>query len=209
MTLTDYHNTLEGSPAWDFLTGRGLDPKIIRWAQLGYVETPEPEHLRFQGCLSIPYFDGLGRERGIRFRYLGAPPPGRGKYDSPRGNLTHLYNVRTLQTAARIWIAEGELDCLILKQMGYPSVAIAGTNNWQTDWRLLFRDCEEVGVVFDSDPEKERKDGTKFRAGQDAARKVVSEIGGVVHAFPVDLPEGEDVSSLFLKDPAGLKAALG
>ena len=69
-----YHLELGGSPAEEYLGGRGLLDAAPQFL-LGYVAEPEPGHdHRFSGMLSIPYITPAGVV-GFKFRRLTEGSP--------------------------------------------------------------------------------------------------------------------------------------
>lgn len=164
-----------------WLLARGLTPQTVREYDLLYV----PE----QNAIRVPYRDGQGRERGYRLRFLDHRTM---KYQTPKGMKAHLYNVVDCD-AATVYLTEGELDCLILKQLGLFAVGVPGVTSFQRSWRWLFAGVDEVVVVFDGD-----------EAGREGARRVAGYLSGVTENVEVlDLPEGEDVTSLALAGQLG------
>lgn len=171
----------------EYLTGRGLDAETILEAQLGYVADG-----RFMDSISIPYFDAQGRWRSTRYRRLGQRAA-RQKYDVERGGGHHLYNVAAANEP-RVAITEGEFDSLILRQIGVPAVAVPGANAWDRDWRWLFRNSDLVLVVTDDDA-----------AGEKARKRLLGAIGMITEVESVELPDGMDVTDLYLSDPHELR----
>ncbi len=204
-----YFNQLVSSGADRWLSARGIWANtIIAW-KLGYVGKPLKGDEKYMGCLSIPYFDGLGRERAdaMRFRPLYPNPPV--KYLSRDLAKPHLFGL-LYTNYPKVYVAEGELDCITLWQTGRKAVGVAGTNAWHKEWRWLFRNCEEVVLVFDNDPDRLRPDGTKVNVGQIGAAQVFRGLESLgIHVRNVKLPQGEDVNSLYLKDRKLLEERLG
>lgn len=187
----------EKPEALTYLRGRGLEQDTIQGAELGYVAEG-----RFADCIAIPYFDARHRWRSTRYRHLRPNAPR--KYDAAKGTKGHLYGIEFVNEPV-VAITEGEFDSLILRQMGFASVAIAGVHGWDRDWRWLFRNCDLVLVVMDSDTARERPDGEEYQPGQDAQKKVAGAVGLVTDVQPVDLPLGMDVTDLYLTDPDALR----
>jgi Toprim-like len=168
-----------------WLRARGLHFSTVRQARLGFVAD--------QIAVNIPYLNPDGSVRMNRLRYLHR---GYGKYWTPPGCGTHLYQVGNTATCPQIWITEGEFDALILTQMGLPSVACAGTQAFKPEWKYLFAYSRRVTVVADGD-----------ESGLSSARRTASFIGPFVDDIRVvDMPEGMDVTDLYLKNPEQLKA---
>ena len=196
MTYGDFYaKQFWSSPAADYLRGRGLLHSTITRFNLGYVGEAARGHHRYRGMVSIPYSDGLGRERGIRYRAL----PGREdniRYLATKG-FNHLFAVRATDHGV-VYLCEGEIDAMILWQLGYRAVGIPGANAWQDYHKFLFRNCEEVRIVFDNDTPT--RGGRRQNPGQQAAAKIwrsLERIGVVTQA--VMLPAGMDVNEAYLE----------
>lgn len=186
-----YHERLmsgEGMRARDWLLRRGLRDSTIQEALLGY----DGE------AITIPYLnpplDEQPSVRMIRRRHL----TGNIKYTTPKGGSTHLYGV-VYTTASKVCICEGEFDSLILRQMGYPAVAIPGVSSFKSEWKYLFAWTDELTVIMDGD-----------EAGRSAAGKLASILGPVVNTMRVArLPEGKDINDLYLEDKEKLREIIG
>lgn len=179
-----------------YLESRGISEDTILSAQLG-IETQG----RHAGWLAIPYLNGQGRWRTTRYRSL---PPMDKAYMTVRGSGTHLYNLAAAQNDV-VAICEGELDALILQQLGQPAVALPGVTQWQRQWRWLFRNCDLVYVITDHAPrDKEEARSAEVRA----MNKMRAHIGMVTDVEAIEMPEGKDVNDLWLEDPDRLKELL-
>ena len=185
---TQYQNNV--SRGLEYLADRGISADTVVSARLGVVDEALPSdpyaaHQR----LSIPYITKSGvvdlRYRCIRDHDCGeASCP---KYLGGAGSTTRLYNVGCVDSAgSRICITEGELDALILSQLGYPAVGVPGANTWKRHWRRLFDDFTRIYVFCDGDDA-----GRGFRA------HILAEIPT---AEAVMLPEKEDVNSMYLEE---------
>lgn len=122
----------------------------------------------------------------IRGKHLG------GKYQTPPGQKTRLFNSDSTWGSDEVLIAEGEFDALILEQMGYKAVACPGANVWQESWTGYFIDTKTVYVLFDNDS-----------AGELGAKKIKDYIGHrakIVTLPDEGLPPGEnDVTNWVVK----------
>lgn len=183
--------------ALGYLEGRGLAVDTIINAQFGYVETG-----RFRHSISIPYFDALGRHRLTRYRRLDPDAPM--KYDWLKGSHTHLYGIEDVNEP-RVYVTEGEFDRWILKQMGFAAVGLTGAMHFQRPWRFLFRNCDLVLVVLDTDPSKIKHGREVGMTGQRAAQQILGAIGTVTNTDIIELPMGMDVNALYLEDPSALR----
>jgi DNA primase len=172
-----------------WLLDRGLTLGTILDASLGYMPSGY-----FRDSIAIPYYDVTGRLVTVRFRHLDKDAPI--KYEPIKGTRMHLYNVKNTDHTA-VGICEGEFDSLILGQLGIPSVAIHGATSWRKSWRWLFRNADLVYVITDAD-----------EAGRKAGNKLIGNIGTVTDVAAIHLPNGLDVTDLFLQDPDHLRRLL-
>lgn len=199
MTYGDeYAAQLWGSPASEYLRRRGLLHSTIQRFNLGFVGKPATgAHARYRGRVSIPYTDGLGRERGIRYRSLG-PTDERYKYLAPK-NFSHLFAVRASDHPV-VFITEGEIDAMTLWQLGYRAVGVPGAQVWKDHFKYLFRNVDEAVICFDFDEPKRGPDGRTVNPGQVAAAKIYRslESAGIV-TRAVTLPRGSDVNDCYLE----------
>lgn len=180
--------------AAEYLEGRGITEDTAVSARLGVVDEPihgdsEAEYRR----LVIPFITRSGVV-DLRYRCLrehecsenGCP-----KYLGRPGSSLRIYNVGCLVSAGNsICITEGELDALILNQLGYDAVGLPGAESWKRHWRRLFEDFERIVVFGDGDA-----------AGKRFIRKFMDEFPQTVES--VQLPDDEDVNSMFLKEGSG------
>lgn len=121
--------------------------------------------------VTIPYHSA-GNVVMIRGKQIG------GKYLTPPGQKTRLYNSDCTWGAEEIVITEGELDALVVSQLGFATVGVPGANTWQNHWDDYFIDAKRVYLVFDND-----------EAGKTGAAKVQSRLGH--KARVVEMPESE------------------
>jgi DNA primase len=183
----------ETPDALAYLTDRGLSEETILEAQLGLGTEGV-----FRGWIAIPYFDGQGRWRMNRYRSL---PPTEKAYRYRKGDHPSLYNVGAVDEPV-VAICEGEFDSLILRQLGLPAVALPGVNQWRREWRWLFRNSDLVYIFVDHARETEEDARNAERRAMAAMRAT---IGMVTDVEPVEMPEGMDITDLYLQDPDRLK----
>jgi DNA primase len=102
------------------------------------------------------------------------------------GAETRMYNVLDIEQAGD-WIAvcEGELDTLTLSAcVGIPCVGVPGANSWKKHYTRLLADFERIFVFADGD-----------QPGREFATSLSRELPVTI----VQLPEGEDVNSAYVK----------
>ena len=184
-----------------FLEARGLDHSTVRRFRLGYVGVPaDGERPRIhgnpvQGCLTIPYEDGRNCVRQVRLRPLYHTDQ---KYLTVPGEKSHPFAVRAADHPVAI-ITEGEIDAMILWQLGYRAVGIPGANNWRHEWRWLFRNCDRVILAMDVDP-----------SGMRAAQAIYAGLSLITDVEGWRAPPGHDVNDVFLRyGPQALRDAIG
>lgn len=186
-TAEQYASHLDEAAEW--LADRKIDLQHALYEGLGVVRNPPAIHEQYEGRLAIPYITDFGPV-GMSFRCLkdhSCKEAGHGKYLKPKGQESTLYGVRSFDDATDwIGITEGELDSLVLRQIGIPSVAIPGASNWEPHWCNVFEDLSRVYVFADADS-----------AGKELYERLRDKLNMPV--IKVRLPEGEDVNSTFVK----------
>lgn len=172
--------------AEDYLRQRGIPLEAARMARLGVVEEPEVGHEAFAGRLSIPYLTKSGVV-DLRFRSLN--PAVEPKYMGLTGAETKMYNVLDVERAGDwIGVCEGELDTLTLSAcIGIPCVGVPGANSWKKHYTRLLADFERVFVFADGD-----------QPGREFASSLARELPVTI----VNLPDGEDVNSIYVSEGA-------
>lgn len=172
--------------AEDYLKQRGIPLEVARLARLGVVEEPEVGHEAFKGRLSIPYVSKSGVV-DLRFRSLN--PAVEPKYMGLTGADTRMYNVLDIEKAGDwIGVCEGELDTLTLSAcVGIPCVGVPGANSWKKHYTRLLADFERVFVFADGD-----------QPGREFASSLARELPVTI----VNMPDGEDVNSIFVAEGA-------
>jgi len=172
--------------AEDYLKLRGIPLEVARLARLGVVEEPDVGHEAFKGRLSIPYVTKSGVV-DLRFRSLN--PAVEPKYMGLTGADTRMYNVLDVEKAGDwIGVCEGELDTLTLSAcVGIPCVGVPGANSWKKHYTRLLADFERVFVFADGD-----------QPGREFASSLARELPVTI----VNMPDGEDVNSIFVAEGA-------
>lgn len=151
---SQYENSL--ALAEGYLAGRGITEDTAATARLGVVDEPlEFDSEATGNYLSIPYIARAGvvslRYRCIREHNCN-DVHGHAKYRTRAGDRARIYGVEHLVSAGpAICVTEGELDALILAQLGYPAVAFPGAQTWKAHYRRLFEDFNRIVVFSDGD----------------------------------------------------------
>ena len=156
---------------------------------LGVVRDAPALHEQYEGRLAIPYITDYGPVN-MTFRCLkdhDCKEHGHGKYLKVKGAESDLYGVRAFDDATDwIGVCEGELDSLILRQIGIPAVSNPGATNWKDHWPNVFEDLSRIYVFADAD-ESGNKMYNTFRDNLP------------MPVIKVRLPVGEDVNSTYVK----------
>ena len=107
------------------------------------------------------------------------------KYIMAAGSRAGIFNADVLWTADTCVICEGEIDAMLLTQLGYRAVtSTAGANTWKADWARFFTHVRDIYLLFDNDA-----------AGREGAAKVHATLR---RARIVTLPDGvKDVGELW------------
>lgn len=186
-----YHASLAGSPAEEYLASRGILDGAEKFL-LGYVAEVAPGHEdRLKRHLSIPYITGAGVV-GFKFRRIDGGDP---KYMIPTGQKHHLYNVDAILNAvSQVLIVEGEIDAISATLAGHPAVAVAGVNAWKPHFSRCFDGIGTVVIATDNDV---KEDGSN--PGQDLARRLQD---AIPQAIRVSLPPNSDVNSIIMEQGA-------
>lgn len=186
--------------AMAYLEGRGFTREAVAGARLGVVgDVPAPGHANWlAGWLALPYLAADGHPLAMRFRCLrhldgGCKAAGHNmKYASVEGEVTRTFNVGAIHRAVRgvngdhsLQVCEGELDALILQQVGLHAIAIPGARHWQPRHRKMLAGFDEIYVWADQDD-----------AGREFAGKVTRSLR---NARTVRLPDGQDVGETYVQ----------
>ena len=150
---------------------------------LGVVAEPLPGHEQFKGRLSIPYITPSGVV-DIRFRGMHDEEP---KYMGMPGAKTTMFNTSAVFAATKyICVTEGEFDCIVMSvKTGHPTVGVPGANNLKPHYSKILDDFDMVIILADGDT-----------AGAEFGKKITRELP---NANVINMPEGEDVNSAFIK----------
>jgi len=189
------------SQARAYLEGRGLNPQLI---EIGY-KSRKTKEVWGRGCVMFP----LKNELGQIVSMYGRSVYGDGHYyKSNRSGLYPCYPdkettviilVESIIDAASMW------DNTTLKKSGYALLSLFGTNGLTSEHKLAIsklEKLEEIILVFD---------------GDEAGRSAMVEHGSTLNDLcvgvkisGVDLPEGEDVNSMYVShtDKEGLFSKL-
>ena len=100
-----------------------------------------------------------------------------------------LYNRDILKFVDKVFIVEGLVDCILLNQLGFPSVCTTnGANHWDSSWIKYFTKIQQIYYLADQD-----------KAGTYAFKKVAKLLGEsrVKIVRYLDMPEKFDTCDYF------------
>lgn len=133
-----FHNS--GRSNREYWTSRGLNNSTIDRYRLG----------NFEGWNLIPiYDDGLF----INFQCRRDKPDKRIRFWYKDTDFKPvLFNKEVLPFIKTVYIVEGMVDCLLLNQLGLPSVCSTnGALSWNSGWIRYFTKMKEIYFVADND----------------------------------------------------------
>lgn len=178
---------------WDdvptqFYWKRGLAHSTIARFGLGYTaDLGRGRSLDLRRCLVLPYEDGFGRLRQLRYRPLytnnGA------KYLSEGSAPVNLFAVRAIDNPV-VHVTEGEVDTMTAWQCGFRAVGVPGVGAFKEEWQYLFRPPHVERVVLAFDPDK---------AGREAAKFLYGALRRVIDVDVAKLPDGKDVNDCYIE----------
>lgn len=178
-----------GFLADEYLDSRGIDQATSDGFGLGVVTDPIPEHDYLDGWLSIPYRNHAGNVMKIRFRCIedhdgdSCRDLGHGKYLDIGGERQMVFNAGAILDADdEINICEGEMDAIILTQLGLPAVAFPGSKSWHPHHKRMLAGFRRVHIWADPD-DAGRELADRIRADLPEARVIPLHLGDVGETF--------------------------
>jgi len=195
-----YNQSLDGSPAEEYLAKRGLVGPRADALGFGYVADPLPGHEYQRGRLAIPYLRpspvGGISVINIKFRCIEnhdckEAHPKLGKYTAQTGGGIHLYNTNAIiRSHDEIVMCEGELDAATWEVIGMDAIGIPGTEAWAKHFGRIFSGYATIYFCVDDDVKGQ---------GKDMADKVGSDpyLRGVQFK-QIPMPGG-DVNSVYME----------
>ena len=198
MTLDQVQQFHRNVPAniIEYLELRGITKDMTVEYKLGYGEQ------NGNYWISIPIFSAKGnlivtKLRKCPFLDMNCPENTIPKYlFSPRGVGAEIFGYSSLIGAERLYICEGEFDCILLQSKGVNAItSTAGANTFRKEWITeCLRGIQEFIIVFDRD-----------KAGDAGANKLaqnILEFLDNIKVYKVTLPEevgqGGDITDYFI-----------
>ena len=142
-----YHSAAFLAEEW--FDARGVSEESRNTFRLGLCEDPIPGHEQYEGMICIPYLDSIGRVLKVRFRRLSGDGP---KYMDLPHEHSRMFNTKAILNADReLHATEGEIDAIILEQLGYHAVALPGATQWQKHHPKMLAGFERIYAWGDPD----------------------------------------------------------
>lgn len=143
--------------ARSYFLARGLTPATIDRYKLGFGPMPQSRIKRPR--YAIPFLDASGKLRTFRFRRNDNDPLDTGgKYMGLTGAPSYVFGLHQLPKTEWAVLAGGQMDAMMLAQMGVPAISGAGESHFKSEWlhdihaagiRTLYTllDNEDAGLV--------------------------------------------------------------
>ena len=176
--VQEWHDTMPADRRW-YWTQRGLTHDTIGRFLLGWDGKRYTIPAIYRG---IPF--------GVKRRQSDVDDGIPAKYISLTGSRVGIFNADALWTAHDVVICEGEIDAMLLCQVGYNAVSsTGGAGTWKPEWAKLFAAVRSIVILYDNDA-----------AGRDGALKVRATLA---RARIATYPDGiKDAGELFASHPA-------
>ncbi len=152
-------------------------------------ETLEDFKVGWDGkSIVFPVFDKEGNLVNIRHRRDPVRSTGPKMWNETGGKAA-IFNIKALQEPKDfVILCEGEFDCMIACQYGFPGVTgTAGANTFKPEWVDEFKNIEKVYICYDSD-----------EAGREGALNAARYLKE--RAYIVKLPKGDNGEKIDITD---------
>ena len=182
---------LRVDPEHEYGRSRGFSKELLEQFGVGYCLSKG----MFSGRFVFPLHDVQGELVGYAGRSIDDSEP---KYLFPSGEKSFhkrylLWNfhreVKDMGPNAEVVVVEGFFDCLRVKEVGYPCVALLGSQLSREQEELLATHFQHVVLLLDGD-----------EAGRAAADDCLRRLGRRVFIKAHELPEGEQPDTLSRED---------
>jgi hypothetical protein len=131
-----------GHALYEHLVGKGFDREYIK--QTGLVVRRDGWQDFFQQQIVIPYLTH-GTAIDLRGKEVG------GKYRSLPRATNRLFNAEAAHNVDEVIVAEGEMDAMVLEQLGFNAVGAPGAQTFEEGWEKLFETARRVWLLYDPD----------------------------------------------------------
>lgn len=181
-----------GEECLSYLNGRGISMDSVNRFRLGYVADPVKGHESYQGMLCIPYIKKCTTV-ALKFRCIQDHNCKEVKHPKYLNEGSQwLYNTEALERGGDCDVCEGELDVIIMEQLGRNAVGIPGVDAWKSHphWASLLRPPMRGIVWVDNDSTKQENYGLRL------GKRILSDLPRYRLGIP---PDGHDVTSTYVE----------
>ena len=109
-----------------YLYDRGFNGWVLDYFKIGY-------H-RKKRCYIFPYFD----QNGNCYFYKGISVDKRHYWYPSSGDFVRIFNIADIKEARekkqKLYLCEGEKDCMIMKMNGFLCIGVSGTNGFKEEY---------------------------------------------------------------------------
>ncbi len=184
-----YPKVVEGSPAWEYVMGRGISPQMIREFDMRVGVR------KYHDRVVIPIYTPEGK----LVSYVGRAIP-KGMLPKTKKSRSPHRTLFGMRQAVRKWpgirlctvVVEGEFDAIYLQQFGIAAVANMGTMEMTPDKVLqLRRYSKRVVLSYDGD-----EAGQRAMYGDEKRVGALTTLSRHVPTITVQLPEEADPNSM-------------
>jgi hypothetical protein len=152
--IDKFEAAYEGSPAEEYMQGRGVMPRTAQAHRVGFVDPARPLEgfERFAGRICIPYLNVNKEPVWAKFRANPLVREFKAKYAQQEGGRGRLFNLPALNHPGDlICLAEGELDVMTLTALGIPAVGVPGSKHWRAYMKRCLDGYGRVVLFYDDD----------------------------------------------------------
>lgn len=135
-----WHDTMPAARRW-YWTQRGLTDATIDRFLLGFDGSRYTIPALYRG---VPF--------GVKRRQSEIADKFSDKYVSVAGSRVGIFNADVLWTSRDVIICEGEIDAMLLSQVGYNAISsTGGAGTWRAQWATLFAGVPNIVILYDND----------------------------------------------------------
>lgn len=168
--------TNEGKPALEYLVQtRKVSKEVIRIFELGYIPTNVNHQL--SGRVIFPIYDPSRNLVALSSRLITGESELPIYWHESYEKGFYLYGIHLSNLSMRKWkfclLVEGQFDCIRLYDNGMTNVvALCGSKFSDVQLAMIYRYCEEIIVILDSD---------QNQSGQKAIKKIKTDMSSKAH----------------------------
>ena len=180
-SIQQWHDTMPAQRRW-YWAQRGLSDATIDRFMLGWDGKRYTIPAVYRG---VPF--------GVKRRQSDIDDDMPDKYISAAGSRVGIFNADCLWTSSEVVITEGEIDAMLLCQVGYNAVSsTGGCSTWRADWAKFFAGVQRIIILYDND--EPGWDGTLLVRSTLARARIATYPAGIkdagelfaTHAAPVN-----------------------